>query len=107
MLAQFLDISDEMPGGVFFQTCVGRAPARTALIEEHNPVSLRIKELAIFWNQAAARPAVQKHHRLSFRIPALLVIKLVNVRHFQTASVIGFDWIVENSKFCHAYIITA
>src|SRR6266849_2927932 len=61
---------------------------------------------AILRHQPAARPSVQKDNRLPFRIAALLVIDLVNVRDLQTTSVVGFDWRVKGSKFGHAAIIT-
>ena len=42
-----------------------------------------------------------QNHRLAVRIAALLLINLVNVRHLETASVIGFDCRVERSELRH------
>ena len=95
MLAKFLDVCDQIPGCVFFERSVRRALSRTALIEQHDAVGFRIMKLPILGHQPATRPAMQEHHRLAFWIAALFVIKLVNVGDFQTAGVVGLDWIVE------------
>src|SRR5229473_2795016 len=78
-----------------------RALARAALIEKHYAIRLWVKELSILRHQPAAGAAVEKHDRLSFRIAALFVINLVNVRDFQPASVVGFDRGVQDSEFWH------
>jgi hypothetical protein len=56
-----------------------RAFAGTTLIEKYDAVALGIVELSILGCDASTGPAMQKHHRLAFRIPDLLVINLVDV----------------------------
>ena len=58
MLADFLDIGDEVPGGVRFERRVGGALAAAALIEVHDAVLFRVKEAALFGIGAAAGTAV-------------------------------------------------
>src|SRR5260221_4421133 len=91
-----------MPRSVVFERCIGRALSRAALIEEHDAVSRWVKELPILRYQPTAGAPVQKHHWLAFRIAALFVMDFVDLRHFQTANVVGFDWMVESSQLCHA-----
>ena len=81
-----------------------RALSRAPLIEQHDAIGIRIVKLPILWHQSATRPTMQKHHRLPIRIAALLVIKLVNVRHFQTASVVGFDCGIEGTHLSHLFL---
>ena len=78
VLADFLDIGDQVPGGVGFERRVGRALAAAALVEVHDAVLLGMKEAALFGIGAAARTAVQKNHRLAGGVAALLEIDLVD-----------------------------
>src|SRR5437763_8368201 len=103
MLAQLLDIGNKIPGGVLFERSMRRALSRSALIEEHDAIGIRIVKLSILRHQPAAGPAVQKDDRLTFGIAALFVVNLVNLRDSQAARVVGFDWGVKSSDFCHAH----
>src|SRR5437764_12851103 len=77
VLAQFLDITDEIPGGVLFDRCMRRALPRTTLIEQHDAIGVWIVKLTILRRNTSARTAVQKHDRLAGRIAALLGIDLM------------------------------
>ena len=65
MRAQRLDVGDQVPGGVLAQLGVRAARAAAALIEQHDAVAPRIEEAPHAGIGAAARAAVQEHHRLA------------------------------------------
>ena len=67
VLADFLDVGDQVPGGVGFERRVGRALAAAALVEVHDAVLFGMEEAALFGIGAAAGTAVQKDHRLAGR----------------------------------------
>src|SRR5438552_3231489 len=98
MFTQLLNIRHKIPSRILYQARIWRALPRSALIEQHDAISRRVVKLPILRHESTTRPAMQKHHRLAVWIAALLVINLVNVRHFQTRSVEGFDWIVKGSE---------
>ena len=77
------------------------ASSSATLVEENYAVRFGVKEATVIRVETGARPAVEKHDRLSVWIPALLVIKLVNVRHSDVAAVIGFDFGIKGSTFLH------
>jgi hypothetical protein len=78
MLSQSLNISDKVPGGVLFETCMGSALSRTPLIEKHDPIDFRIEVATIVRRNPAARSAVQKNRRLALGVATLFVVKLVD-----------------------------
>src|SRR4029079_792703 len=95
MLAELLDVVDEMPGGVFLDAgCGGQAPA-SALIEEDNGVARRIVIAAHHRGRAAARAAMQQHRWLAVRVAAFLVIELVQGRDLEPPGAIGNDFWVK------------
>ena len=67
VLADFFDVGDEVPGGVGFERCVGRALAAAALVEVHDAVLFGVEEAALFGIGATAGAAVQKDHGLAGR----------------------------------------
>src|SRR2546425_2722166 len=79
VLAQLLDITDEIPGCVLFDRSVRRTLSRTTLIEQHDAIRRWVMELTILGSDATARTAVQKHNGLAVRIAALFVINLMQV----------------------------
>src|SRR5215212_1579986 len=90
MFADSLDIFDEMPRRVVVKRSVRLASTSTALIEQNHTIGIPVEEAAVVRNQTRARPTVQKHNRLPFRIAALLVIEFVNSRHSKMAAVVRF-----------------
>jgi hypothetical protein len=78
MLADLLDIADQIPGRVRFKRCVRGALTAATLIEVDDAVFFRVEEAALFSVGAAARTAMQKDHRLTGRVAALLEVDLVD-----------------------------
>jgi hypothetical protein len=78
VLADFLDVRYEVPGGVGFERRVRCALAAAALVEVHNAVLLGVEEAALFWIGASAGTAMQKDHRLAGGIASLLEVDLVD-----------------------------
>ena len=78
VLADFLDVGDEVPGGVGFERRVGRALAAAALVEVHDAVLFGVEEAALFGIGTAAGTAVQKDHRLAGGVAAFLEVDLMH-----------------------------
>ena len=70
MLAQSLDVGDQMPGRVLDEAGARPAASAAALIEHHDAVVLRVEELPRALVGAGAGPAVQEYGRLAGRIAA-------------------------------------
>src|SRR5947208_9969858 len=101
MLAKFLNIRHKIPSSILYEARMRCALSRTALIEQHDAISRWIVKLPILRYQPTTWPAVKKHHRLPAWIATLLVVKVVNMRDFQTAGIVRFDWIIEGSEVMH------
>src|SRR3546814_4313746 len=71
--------------------------AGAALVEQHDAVLRRVVEAPHLRAAAAARTAVQQHHRLAPGIAALLVMERVAVVDFELAGVEGFDLGIERA----------
>src|SRR6185295_20322726 len=93
-----------MPGSVVFEASMRGALSRTSLIEQDDPVSLRVEETTILWNQSPAGPSMQKHDWLTIGIPTFFVIELMDRRNSQPASRIRLDGVI---KFRHKVGIIA
>ena len=81
LLADALDVGDEVPGGVVLDAGVRARPAAAALVEQDHPVVRRVEEPPHPRRAAAARPAVQHHHRRAVGPAALLDIDPVAAGH--------------------------
>src|SRR4029079_19393241 len=79
VLAQPLDVIDEVPGGVFFQRSVRRRAPAAPLVEQYDAVSARIVIAPHHRVNAAARAAMQQHGGLADRRAAFLEIHLAQV----------------------------
>ena len=95
MLAQALDVGDQIPGGVVGEVGMRRGAPAAALVEQDDPVLFRVVELAHLRAAAAARAAMQQDHGLSVRIAALLVIQRVAVVDGELADVVWLDGGIE------------
>ncbi len=91
MLAQPLDVRDQVPGGVLDQAGARPAAAAAALIEHHDAIVLRIEELPRALVGARARAAVQKHGGFAGGIAAFLVVDFMDVRNAQVTVAERFD----------------
>ena len=72
-------------------------PAGAALVEQDDPVLGRIVEATHLGAAAAARAAMQQHHRLAVRVAALLVIELVARIDLEDAGVVGLDFGIQRA----------
>lgn len=73
-----------------------RAIACATLIEQHDSISFRIKEAAVVCGQSGSGAAVEKDYGLPVRIPALLVINVMDFGYFQHPLPVGLDRIVKS-----------
>src|SRR5262249_41050796 len=94
MLANFLDVGDEVPGRVLFERCVRRTLSAAALVEVHDAIFLRVEKSPLFGLRSAAGSAVDEHDRLARGVAALFEIDLVKRRDSEPAGVVVLDrWI--------------
>src|SRR5215470_20381105 len=96
MLAQPLDVRDQMPGCVFFQGSMWSAIACPSLIEQYNSIGCRVEESAIVCDQSAAGAAVKKDNGLAVRVPALLVINVMGFGYLQHPMLVRLYRIVKS-----------
>src|SRR5262245_20179473 len=107
MLAQPLDVRDQMAGRFFFQGSMRDAISRPSLIEQYDSISFRVEEAAILCDQSAARTAVKKDGWLTVRVPAQLVINVMDVRYLQHPMLVRLYRIVKSfHHFTHSWIKT-
>jgi len=81
MLPESLHVRTQVPRGVFFETGVGTTPPAAALVEQYDPVVVRIEETSRASVTASARAAVDKERGLPVGIAAFLKIDLVLSGH--------------------------
>jgi len=77
------------------------AAARTALIEQNDPIGGWIEEATIVGHEPGAWSTVQKDDGLAVRRAALFVIKLVNSGHSHVPAVVWIDFGVKSSACFH------
>ena len=104
MLAELLDVGDQIPRRVLRDLGVRRALTAAALIEDHDAVARRIEEPAHRGTLAAAGSAMQEHDRFAIRSPRLLIRDLVQRRDLEAARFVGLErrvgprvWVLERS----------
>ena len=98
MLANALDVGDEIPRRIVCEFGARRGTSASALIEQHDAVVLRIEEAPAFRIASRAGATVQKHNRLAVRIAALLVIQRMQIRHGEHAVIVGLDIGIQRAK---------
>src|SRR5690606_12417958 len=104
VLAEQLDVGHEMPGGVEPHVDVGVAGVRctataSALVEEDDPVHLRIEELPVPCRGAAAGPAVQELDGLAVGVSAMLPVDAVSIAVEQVARLVRLDRRIQSVHF--------
>src|SRR5215470_12274361 len=105
MLAHPLDVRDQMPGCVFFQGSMRDAISRPTLIEQYDSIGFRVEEAAILCDQSTARTSVKKDGRLTVRVPALLVINVMDFRYPQHPMLVRHYRVVKSfHHFTHSWI---
>ena len=98
---QQLDVGDQVPGGVEAQVGVGRAhvgrglPA-AALVEQHDPVLLRVEEPPVPRGGARTGTPVQEHDRLAVGVAGLLPVDALPVAGQQVPGLVRLDVGVED-----------
>ena len=75
VLTQTLNVRDQVLRRVARQLANWTRPTTATLVKQHDPKVLRVKKPAIGLSSPRAWTTVQKQHRLSFRITALLPIQ--------------------------------
>jgi hypothetical protein len=95
VLAEFLDVRYQVPGGVVLERRVGRALAAAALVEVDDAVFFGVKKSALFRIGAAAGTAVEKHYRLAGGVATLLKVEFVYGRNLEPTGVVGLDGRIE------------
>lgn len=77
VLAKALHVGNQVPRGVVAELRMGGRLATAALVEQNDPISVRIMHLAKEWRDSATRPAVQHYHWFSSWIAALFKVDFV------------------------------
>src|SRR5690606_10566222 len=95
MLAQLLEVVDQVPGGIVLQPARGRRLAGAPLVEQHDPVRARIEEAPHERAAPGARAAMQHDGGLAVRVAAKLAVKLVPVADLEPEPAVGLDLRVE------------
>src|SRR6478672_3813369 len=95
MLAQLLDIVDEMPGGVLVDAGMRRRAPASALVEQHDAVAVRIVIASHDGGRAAAGAAMQQHGGFAVGISAFLVVKFVKGRDLEPSRAVRNDLRIE------------
>ena len=97
MLAEPLDILDQVPGRVGLEAGMRRRAAAAALVEQGDVVARGIELAAMIGAAAGAGAAMQHHRRLALRIAALLPVERVAVADVEPAGPVGLDRRIEGA----------
>jgi hypothetical protein len=65
------------------------------LIEQHDPVTVRVEKPAVSRFGPASGAAVQEHDRLSLGVSGLFEVELVHLRDPQSTAAVRFDFGVD------------
>src|SRR5207248_11417907 len=104
MFAKLFDILNEVPGGVLGKLGMRRGLAAATLVEQNDPVGLRIMKAAHESGDAASWTAVEKHRRFALWIATFLEVDLVKRRDFEAPSSIRGDFRKQGVITSHAAI---
>jgi hypothetical protein len=77
--AQRLNVFHKMGGGVVPSLAVRSRTTRPTLVEQHDPVVLRIKETPVFWRATRSGTTVEEQDGHSGRVAALFPIDRMKV----------------------------
>jgi hypothetical protein len=100
MFADALKVFDQMPGGVVFETRVGRRSTASALIEGDDAVQVGIEKPATLRIASRAWPTVDEHYRQARRRTAFIDIQHMRLFHCQIVPGIRFDLRVQSLHRC-------
>ena len=85
------DVADQVSGRVAIQRAAGRRPAGAALIEDHDPIGVRIEKPAMSGGRSRARSAMKKQNRRAVRAARLLPVHFVRPIEFQHPGRVRLD----------------
>jgi hypothetical protein len=74
-----MSATDQVPSRIVVERGVRAALAAAALVEQHDAVASGVEKPPLLGTGAAARTAVQKHHRLAVGIAGLLEVERVDL----------------------------
>src|SRR5690606_13014409 len=92
VLAELLEVFDEIPRGVFDDRGVRRAAAAAALVEQHDAIAFGIEEPPVFRLGATARTTVEEHDGFALGIAGFLPVDLVALGDPQFARLERLDF---------------
>ena len=98
VLAQLLDVGDQVPGRVVLEARVRPAAAAAALVEQDDAIARGIEEPARARVAAGAGAAVQEDRRLAVGIAAFLPVDLVAVADDQMPLAARLDGRIESAS---------
>src|SRR5690625_1640353 len=90
-LPQTLNIADQMRRCVFTSLSQRSGAASTALVEDHDAISARVKETPVDGRGSCAGPAMEKENGLAVAPAGLFPVKLVQAINRKPAGRIGFN----------------
>ncbi|MNJ37153.1 hypothetical protein D3C77_319620 [compost metagenome] len=99
VLADALQVFDQVPGGVVFQAGMGGRTATAALVEGDDAVQVGIEVAAALGIAASTRATMDEHHRQTFRRTALIDIQHMRCFHGQIVPGVGFDLRVQGLHY--------
>ena len=89
--SKLLDVVDQVPRRVVDERRVRGALAASALVEDDDPVRVRVEEAAMVRFRPEARASVKEDHRPPVCVAALFEIELVHVGHTEAPRAVGLD----------------
>src|SRR5262249_29677713 len=104
VLAQLLDIVDEMPCRVLIDASMRRGAAAATLVEQHDAVAVRVVIATHDGGGTAARSAMQQQGGVAARVAAFLVVELVQCGNLEPARAVGSDLRIKAEAFAGRYL---
>ena len=90
MGAQRFDVGHQIVRRVAADLAQRTRPAGTALVEDDDPIMLRVKKASVQRRCAGARPTMEENHRRALRVAAFLEIERVKRIDSERSGSIGF-----------------
>lgn len=89
MMAQALDIGDQVRSRIVFNVALWPASAATALIEQDDAIKGRVEEASLPGVASTAGAAVQKDNGGAMRVATLFVVHRMAIADVQPGVVVG------------------
>jgi hypothetical protein len=91
VLPEALHVGAQVPGGVVLEPRVRLAAAAATLIEQNDPVNIRIEEPAGAFVAPGARATMDEDNRLAVRVTAFLVENPVGLGYREDSIIEGLN----------------